>query len=290
MALDQVKLKKLEDKKNALFADFMAAEKEKDESIAKGGHGNYTCDPEVWKRYWEIRNKWENANKQYNSYKYSEERRAEREARKQEKLAKIEAKKNKVETKKRKEQELHDQTFRAPIALVVEPYRKAAVDAAIEKANEVVANLAKQLEQNGWDLNKVAPSPSTRGNITRKEYRAQQERFNFVVSLVKSTSNKYYMKNEPYIVEMCPKKIEFYMHCTKLEAEAQYTKYIYKLTSRIGELVSAELDPNFRNLWYESHLIITRKDGTKETWKTKQIINVSCLGKLFNQWPTRKVG
>jgi hypothetical protein len=31
------------------------------------------------------------------------------------------------------------------------------------------------------------------------------------------------------------------------------------------------------------------KGGTVERWKTQQIVNVSRLGKLFNQWPTRQL-
>ena len=72
------------------------------------------------------------------------------------------------------------------------------------------------------------------------------------------------------------------------QAEEQYTAYVFKLTARIGECVKAKVDS--KALWYLSMLTITRKDGSVETWKTQQIRNISCLGLMFHQWPTRKVG
>ena len=33
----------------------------------------------------------------------------------------------------------------------------------------------------------------------------------------------------------------------------------------------------------------THADGTTHQWRTEMIINVSKLGALFNQWPTRKL-
>jgi hypothetical protein len=35
---------------------------------------------------------------------------------------------------------------------------------------------------------------------------------------------------------------------------------------------------------------VTTQEGEDQVWRTQMIVNVSVLGKLFNQWPTRQVG
>lgn len=66
-------------------------------------------------------------------------------------------------------------------------------------------------------------------------------------------------------------------YCLKLSMKIDETKS--------GTIQSAEykggLDP-----WSDSFVNVTTANG-KQVWKTRMIINVSCLGTLFNQWPTR---
>lgn len=59
-----------------------------------------------------------------------------------------------------------------------------------------------------------------------------------------------------------------------------------KLIGKIGPVTSATIKGN--HVWGHSVLTITNPDAVVEHWKTRQIVNVSKLGKLFNQWPTRK--
>lgn len=42
-------------------------------------------------------------------------------------------------------------------------------------------------------------------------------------------------------------------------------------------------------VWFQSELDVVTVAGERQTWRTKMIFNVSCLGKVFNQWPTRQV-
>lgn len=70
-------------------------------------------------------------------------------------------------------------------------------------------------------------------------------------------------------------------------AASQFYAYVQKLNNKISDVVEAELTNS--DVWYESFLIITKKNGEKEYWKTKQITNRSSLGTPFFQWPTRKV-
>jgi hypothetical protein len=67
----------------------------------------------------------------------------------------------------------------------------------------------------------------------------------------------------------------------------QYTAFIQKLEGKVGAHTAAALDGS--HVWGFSILTVTKADGTVEKWKTEQIINVSVLGKVFNQWPSRKV-
>ena len=41
--------------------------------------------------------------------------------------------------------------------------------------------------------------------------------------------------------------------------------------------------------WSSGTTIVRLSDGSEQEWHTKVILNQSCLGKLFNQWPTRRV-
>ena len=42
-------------------------------------------------------------------------------------------------------------------------------------------------------------------------------------------------------------------------------------------------------MWGYSVLTVTKEDGSVERWKTQQIMNISVLGLLFAQWPSRKM-
>ena len=42
-------------------------------------------------------------------------------------------------------------------------------------------------------------------------------------------------------------------------------------------------------MWSYSFLYVTTPSNGDQCWKTQQIINQSKLGKLFNQFPTRKI-
>ncbi len=70
------------------------------------------------------------------------------------------------------------------------------------------------------------------------------------------------------------------------DASVAYTAFIQKLEAKVGECDSAVLSGN--HVW-SSSLLTVCKGEVKEYWRTQQIINVSKLGRLFNQWPTRKV-
>lgn len=87
----------------------------------------------------------------------------------------------------------------------------------------------------------------------------------------------------------------------ELDAQAQamterdFDSYTQKLAGKIGlPIARAHI---VGNLWQSSELVVREVESfwndTERTptqcWSTKMILNVSCLGTLFNQWPTRRV-
>ena len=86
---------------------------------------------------------------------------------------------------------------------------------------------------------------------------------------------------------MTPETVEKFAASARETAAAEYDAFVAKLEAKIGDdVAAAELAGN--HVWNHSTLTITRTDGSVERWRTSMIINVSKLGKLFNQFPTRK--
>ena len=75
-------------------------------------------------------------------------------------------------------------------------------------------------------------------------------------------------------------------------ADESFAEYVFKLTGKIaeaseGKTVTAVEHKGNSDIWGWSTLTAKLSDGSSINLETKQIINVSSLGKLFNQWPTR---
>lgn len=69
-------------------------------------------------------------------------------------------------------------------------------------------------------------------------------------------------------------------------ADLAIDSYIYKLVGKIGNDIAHAGYSGY--LWDGSVLTVKCADGEVQTWNTKCILNVSCLGTVFNQWPTRR--
>jgi len=169
------------------------------------------------------------------------------------------------------------------IATAVEPLKQASIDAAVQATKEMVARFAKKLEEANWDLNVAFPRPN--GFVSRSTYMSQKAAHDFASSLVRSVQPSYRM-NEPMIVRMCEERISHVIDNAAKDAAFQYEAYVAKLVKKVGECDSANMGFN-GGLWFDSDLVVTKGDA-KEVWNTKCITNRSCLGKVFNQFPTRK--
>ena len=86
---------------------------------------------------------------------------------------------------------------------------------------------------------------------------------------------------------MAPNRVKKFIEQSIKDAEAQYDAFVIKLTEKIGVVNAAVLDGN--HVWSESVLTVTLPTSEEQKWHTKQIINFSKLGKLFFQWPSRRL-
>ena len=169
------------------------------------------------------------------------------------------------------------------IELAVMPLKVVAIERAEKEAKELIIRCTKILKDNGFDLNKVAPYPSYK--LNRNDYDIASSRYKLFRMFTRT--RPYRKMNEPEICVIDVNLIKKFIELSKEDASAQYDAFVAKLICKIGKVSEAKLTGN--HVWSFSILTVTKADGTVENWKTQMIVNVSKLGKLFNQWPTRKV-
>lgn len=173
------------------------------------------------------------------------------------------------------------------IAQAIEPLRQAAIDNATQKARAFLIKVSDALAANDGDARKAAPYPHGMDS----NYMAKKGWHNQVIMCSKDDNkarNNYAAvpKNPDY------RKMDFevskrFVEKFQQEASIEFDSYVAKLKEKIGEVTSAQVSGDF--VWSHSILTVTKEDGSVEKWKTQMIINVSKHGKLFNQFPTRKM-
>jgi len=172
-----------------------------------------------------------------------------------------------------------------PIEVAVAHLRDSAIERANIEAHEIIAKVLAQFEAHDWNLDIVAPRPNAKIH-GRTEYRTILAKHDFYNSLATYTQPSL-RHGEPNIRKACPKMEDRFITAAKENAASQYDAFVAKLISKIGQPAQAALQGN--HVWDKSFLLIEMADGDKQIWKTQMIINVSKLGKLFNQFPTRQV-
>jgi len=177
--------------------------------------------------------------------------------------------------------------FQTPIALAVEPLRQLAIERAEEAAHKMIERATAELEAAGNDLKVVAPYPSS--NLSTAEYRKQLAKYQFFVSITTSrdpiaASMTRYSTN---LIDISPELVERFIQRSRENASFEYEAFVTKLVAKVGEVKTAKLEGD--SVWQYSYLTVTKQDGSKECWKTQMILNQSIYGKLFNQFPTRKM-
>ncbi len=169
-----------------------------------------------------------------------------------------------------------------PVAAAVAPIKADAIAHAETYATKTVARIRAELEEANWDIELVAPYPRTYAH----DYHGAKSRRLMFDAVTKWTVASH-RPGTPLFVTMPDKLVENFIRQNKEAAAAQYDLFVMKLEGKVGAHTAARLEGN--HVWGWSHLYVETEAGT-QVWKTQQILNVSKLGKVFPQWPSRKVG
>lgn len=172
-----------------------------------------------------------------------------------------------------------------PIEAAVAPLKNDAVARAAQEAQRIVDHLTRRLAECEGNADILAPRPHHYDN-DYKEKMGRRQLLESISKAVKCTRFVY----EPDIRVIDADGVSKFIEFSKENAAAQYDAFVAKLCNKVGFCQSAELDGN--HVWGYSILSVVYKDTDglhTERFKTQMIVNVSKHGKLFNQWPTRKV-
>lgn len=170
-----------------------------------------------------------------------------------------------------------------PVAAAVLPLKNAAIERAVEVANAVIEDVRFALTNREF---KRLPYPKS-FNMGRNEWMQAKAQYDLESRLIETDGHARIAMGEVQLYKMSPKAADRFVAQAREDAAAQYDAFVAKLVTKVGEVEAADLEGN--HVWGYSFLKVTKADGTTETWKTQQIVNVSKLGTVFNQWPTRKV-
>jgi hypothetical protein len=190
----------------------------------------------------------------------------------------------KREEKKEREKQTYAQSvgsFKIMIDLL-EKHRKEYIDGAVEYKDDSINASLKTLKNNDWDINNLLDSRMSRSyNMDVQRY------YESFTDAVNPQSSHFRSKlREPNIRVEDKKAIKSMLKETAQAAQLNYDKFIAKIVGKVGEpVVSAELKGN---IWTGCVLTVETKEGETQVWDTKIIINISKLGKVFNQFPTRR--
>lgn len=199
-------------------------------------------------------------------------KKAEREARiaakAAEKAAKLAAEKARIESN--------------PIFAAIAPQRAEAIVKAQEFTRERLERFVERFPVGG-NFKELAPSPNSLKD-GRSQYRTKLA-FRSLASRVVRIERGPWPEYTETVLGVNEEGIERLVEEAGEEAAASFDAYVAKLTEKVGQCDEAAVSGR---LWQES-LLIVRKGGNFERWKTQQILNFSVYGKAFNQWPTRKV-
>jgi hypothetical protein len=172
-----------------------------------------------------------------------------------------------------------------PIATAVQPLKTDAIERAEKDANDLIDRIEAALSEHGWDIDKAAPRGNAfkDGSLVYKSKMAKHRLYLAVTTYTQPTRRP----GEPHIRRASPENRARFIAESRQIAAAQYDAFVAKLEAKVGTHTAAILTGN--HVWGSSLLTVDLPDGRTERWTTKQIVNVSSLGKLFNQWPTRRV-
>lgn len=181
------------------------------------------------------------------------------------------------------------------IEQAVLPLKTQAIERAEKDAKNLITQVHSELEAAGWDLNVAAPYPETHG-MNLIKWRMAYSKWN-LFRLITAYEKPCRSMREPDIRKKDSKAEQKFVKEAKENAAFQYDQFVEKLVKKItadhSEIDKAELLGN--HVWSWSMLTVSKTKINAcppvfvERWKTHQISNVSKYGKIFNQWPSRKI-
>lgn len=165
---------------------------------------------------------------------------------------------------------------------LIEPMKADAIARARQEAEKFVSTVEEKLREFNFDANAFAPYVP----LNHRDYTKNRERREVVsmFCVTDPTKPNTHRSQDPRYVVMSEDKIAHYIKMSEAEAAANYDAFVLKMIAKIGAIDSATITGN--HIWGYSVLTV-KKGDVIENWKTQMIVNVSKLGKLFNQWPTR---
>lgn len=155
----------------------------------------------------------------------------------------------------------------------------------MRRYNEVV----EQMTAHGWDFHAAFPYPSA----FDFDYMNKRIEYNFAAQVTQSIVTCP-SPNRPDYRKLREGVTERFVQEADRDATTMIRAYAQKLA---GKVTAADADYKIASVEYTgrndpfaaSVLRMVDAAGNTMVWSTRCILNCSCKGKLFNQWPTRKV-
>lgn len=184
---------------------------------------------------------------------------------------------------------MSDMTTSTIISSAIEHLRASAMDRSEQQTRAMAEKYRQSLADAGWDLQVVFPHPSWRDG----DYKQRVVQRNMALRLTVNDGDRNGVSSRPGSPQYrvwSPENVDELANEAREMASKQYDAFIAKLVGKVekdGPVVAAELAGE--HVWGCSVLTVTHEDGSSHKWRTEMILNVSKLGTLFNQWPTRKL-
>jgi hypothetical protein len=168
------------------------------------------------------------------------------------------------------------------------PMRLATIELAEQRTRARAASVYSRIASMGGDIHAAYPYPNPR--LGDRAYHENKSAYLFAMSIValdftKNSPIRHH--TDPLFVVPCDDSLNKVVAEERKSADEQFEAYLVKLAGKTGPVANATLHASGAGVWEQSTLVVTRPDGTTAVFITKRIINVSKLGKLFYQWPTR---
>jgi hypothetical protein len=157
------------------------------------------------------------------------------------------------------------------------PLKKAAQDRAEQSLRKVFANATSLLKKAEFNVLTVAPEPTAKYGTEEYDIAVQRRAFfaSFTTPVSKGSNT----------VEINLERIEEKVAIEREMAGLSFDAFVAKLNKKINDTtVTATLSGS---PWTGSTLVVETKNKGTQVWYTKIIVNVSKLGLVFNQFPTR---